>query len=61
MINLTEIISLLQVKQGIKPQSGKIISKLNELNLIYHHRNHWVLTSEGQNFIDSILKMGELM
>ena len=66
-MTIDNIIVLLQVKQVLKPitdgnySRGEALESLKKLNLIYQHRHNYVLTSEGQSFIDTILKMGELL
>ena len=59
-MTIDKLILLFQVKQGLKPQT-EMLEWLDKSNLIYEHRNHWVLTSKGQNFLDIVLKIGELL
>ena len=64
---IEQLLLLFQVKQGLKPltdenhQREEALNSLSKLDLIYQHRNHWVVTSKGQDFIETLLKIGELL
>ena len=68
-MTIDQLVIFIKVQQGLDLPSlpdgnyrrDRAIVSLEKINLIYFHRNNWVLTSKGQGFIDAILKMGELL